>query len=77
MNTPLHLLSLHNFSSGCNYKISDLLSYIIKEALDSLLSKELLKTDPFIQYTNIFQKRLLFLKVHSACIFLKPPEDQA
>lgn len=36
INTPLHILSLHSFSSGYNFGISDLLSYIFKEDLDSL-----------------------------------------
>ena len=42
MNTLLYLLSLHSFSSGYKYGI-DLLSYMIKEAWDSLWSKKLLK----------------------------------
>lgn len=43
MNILLYLLSLHSFSSEYKYGISDLMSYMIKEALDSLWSKKLLK----------------------------------
>lgn len=35
--------------------------------------QEIIEIDRFIQYINVFRKRLLFLNVYNACIFSKAP----
>ena len=63
MNTLLYLLSLHSFSSEYKYGIGDLMSYYDQRSLRFTLMQETIEIDSFIQYTKVFRKRLLFLRV--------------
>lgn len=39
------------------------MSFMIKEALDSRI-QEIIEIQPFMQYTNVFRKSPLLLRVH-------------